>query len=266
MTIYQNPHFPITFVLVCSRDAKDTLLSRSGTLQIMADRMRDDKKEASTKLSPTSANKHPSNAQKRSCDKEIPKKKKFQRTDTSKSICDNKNRSLVNDIHFHGKKYIRAEGEDVICDYAHDSWCNGTCLPWDNNFLILQMYPEEKTCFPSFYELYGNCNLEHTRFENIFFMHPNKACELQSTRGLKMSMKLVDQPTKQLLNVRRSHLEECSLTLLVKQWYDQTSLSCNEAAFVSNVPYLCECYRTPLFHLTQEEFYEVVVKVFEANT
>ena len=111
---------------------------------IMTDRMRDDKNEASTKLSPTSANKHPSNAQKRSCDEEIPKKKKFQRTDTSKSICDDKNRSLVHDIHFHGKKYTPAEGEDVICDYAHDSQCNRTCLPWDNKFLILQMYPEEK--------------------------------------------------------------------------------------------------------------------------
>jgi hypothetical protein len=44
---------------------------------ITTDRMRDDKNKASTKLSPTSANKHPSNAQKRSWDKEIPKKKNF---------------------------------------------------------------------------------------------------------------------------------------------------------------------------------------------
>jgi hypothetical protein len=34
MTIYWNPHFPIAFVLVRSRDAKDTLLPRSGTLQL----------------------------------------------------------------------------------------------------------------------------------------------------------------------------------------------------------------------------------------
>ena len=53
--------------------------------------------------------------------------------------------------------------------------------------------------------------------------------------------------------------------MLLKQCYDQISLSCNEAAFVSDVPYLCECYRTSLFHLTQEEIYEVVVKSFKAN-
>ncbi len=231
----------------------------------MTDRMRDDKNEASTKLSPTSANKHPSNAQKRSCDEEIPKKKKFQRTDSSKSICDDKNRSLVNDIRFCGKKYIPAEGEDVICDYAHDSTCDGTCVPWDNNFLIPQMYPEEKICFPSFDEVYGNCNLKRTGFENMFRINPDRARRWQAKRGMEMSLELIDKPTTQLLNVRMSELEERSLTLLVKQCYDQTSLSCSEAAFLSNVPYLCECYRTPLFDLTQDAFYEVVVKSFEAN-
>jgi hypothetical protein len=74
----------------------------------MTDRMQDDKnKGASTKLSPTSANKHLSNAQQGSFDKEIPKKKKFQRTD-------DRHRSLVYDIHFRGQKCIPGEREDII--------------------------------------------------------------------------------------------------------------------------------------------------------
>jgi hypothetical protein len=51
----------------------------------------------------------------------------------------------------------------------------------------------------------------------------------------------------------------------VHQCYDQPVLSSNVAAFISKVPFLCECYRTPLLNLTQKQFYKWAVQTFEAH-
>jgi hypothetical protein len=52
--------------------------------------------------------------------------------------------------------------------------------------------------------------------------------------------------------------------MLVNQCYDQPDVSSTEAAFVSKAPFLFECYRTPLFSLSQQQFYKRVVQAFEA--
>jgi hypothetical protein len=97
---------------------------------------------------------------------------------------------------------------------------------------------------------------------------PDKAKYMRAGHLSKMSLELCEKLEKELPNVtikKLSFLEKRSLTMLVQQCYDQNSLSCNEIAFVSKVPLVCECYRTPFFHLTQEEFYAVVVQTFEAH-
>jgi hypothetical protein len=53
--------------------------------------------------------------------------------------------------------------------------------------------------------------------------------------------------------------------MLVEQLYDEPYLSCNKDNFISKVPLLCECYRSPLFSLTQAQFYKRVVDTFEAH-
>jgi hypothetical protein len=66
-------------------------------------------------------------------------------------------------------------------------------------------------------------------------------------------------------NKKRSLREQRSLTMLVEQLYDKPYLSCNEDNIISKVPLLCECYRSPLFNLTQAQFYKRVVETFEAH-
>jgi hypothetical protein len=46
--------------------------------------------------------------------------------------------SSANDLpEFHGKKYNPGAPEDsnIVCDYAHDIRCDGTCLTWNNKLL-----------------------------------------------------------------------------------------------------------------------------------
>jgi hypothetical protein len=86
--------------------------------------------------------------------------------------------------------------------------------------------------------------------------------------GLRIQLNLEHKPVKQHpdgSNKKLSVLKERSLTMLVEQLYDEPYLSCNEDTFISKVPLLCECYRTPLFSLTQAQFYKRVVDTFEAH-
>jgi hypothetical protein len=86
--------------------------------------------------------------------------------------------------------------------------------------------------------------------------------------GLKIVLNLEEKPVKQLRdgsNKKLSVLEQRALTMLVEHLYDEPYLSCNEDNFISKVPLLCECYRSPLFSLTQAQFYKRAVDTFEAH-
>jgi hypothetical protein len=48
----------------------------------------------------------------------------------------------------------------IVCDYAHDTRCDGSCLPWNNEWLQGDLYPHAMICFPNFDLVYGNCSLD----------------------------------------------------------------------------------------------------------
>ena len=60
-------------------------------------------------------------------------------------------------------------------------------------------------------------------------------------------------------------LEQQSVDMLVAQIYLQKKLNKDEASYIHFVPYLCEHYRTPLFHTSQHDFYVLVTATFEAH-
>jgi hypothetical protein len=127
---------------------------------------------------------------------------------------------------------------------------------------------KKKICFPSFDEVYGNCNIERTNYENQFIIKEDSAEDTKAKLSLKIVLNLEGKPVKQLpdgSNKKLSVLEQRSLTVLVKELYDEPYLSCNEDNFISKVPLLCKCYRSPIFSLTQAQFYKRVVDTFEAH-
>jgi hypothetical protein len=197
---------------------------------------------------------------KRSLVEEIPWKKQFQCHTSIKKLGNPKEESSsVNKIpESRGKVYKAGAVEPIICDYGHDIRCDGKYLIWKDKFLGKQLFPmEKKICFPSFDEVYGNRNIERTNYENRCIINEDSAREVKENIGLKIILNLKEKPVKQLpdgSNKKLSVLEQRSLTMLVKQLYDEPYLSCNEDNFISKVPLLCECYRSPLFSLTQAQF------------
>jgi hypothetical protein len=132
-----------------------------------------------------------------------------------------------------------------------------------------KLFPmEKKICFPSFDGVYGNCNIERTNYENRCIINEDSARKVKENIGLKIILNLKEKPVNQLpdgSNKKLGVLEQRLLTMLVEQLYDEPYLSCNEDNFISKVPLLCECYRSPLFTLTQAQFYKRVVHTFEAH-
>jgi hypothetical protein len=127
---------------------------------------------------------------------------------------------------------------------------------------------EMKICFPSFDEVFGNCTIERISYENQCIINKSSAEDTKAKLGLKTVLNLKEKPAKQLTdgsNKKLSVLEQRLLTMLVEHLYDEPYLSCNEDNFISKVPLLCECYRSPLFSLTQAQFYKRVVDTFEAH-
>jgi hypothetical protein len=177
---------------------------------------------------------------------------------------------LVNKIpESRGKVYKAGAVEPIICDYAHDKRCDGKCLIWKDKFLDKQLFPmEKKIWFPSFDEVYGNCNIERNKYENQCIINEDSAREVKANIGHKIILNLKEKPVKQLRDGRNKKLrllEQRSLAMLVEQLYDEPYLSCNKDNFISKVPLLCECYRSPIFSLTQAQFYKRVVDMFEAH-
>jgi hypothetical protein len=97
---------------------------------------------------------------------------------------------------------------------------------------------EKKICFPSFDEVYGNCNIERTNCENQCIINEDSARKVKANIGLKIILNLKEKPVKELpdgSNKKLSVLEQRSLRMLVKQLYDEPYLSCNEDNFISKV-------------------------------
>jgi hypothetical protein len=208
---------------------------------------------------------------KRSLVEEIPQKKQFQCGKSIKNLGNAKQESLsVNKIpESGGKIYKPGAVEPIICNDDHGTRFDGKCLIWKDRFLDKKLFPmEKKICFPSSDEVYGNCNIERTNYENQCIINESSAKTVKGNIGLRIILNFKDKPVKQLpdgSNKKLSVLKQRSLTMFVEQLYDEPYLSCNEDNFISKVPLLCECYRSPLFSLTQAQFCKRVVATFEAH-
>jgi hypothetical protein len=123
---------------------------------------------------------------KRSLVKEIPRKKQFQCHTSIKKLGNAKEKSSpVNKIpESRGKVYKAGAVEPIICDYAHDTRCDGKCLIWKDKFLDKQLFPmEKKICFPSFHEVYVNCNIERTNYDNQCIINEDSARNVKANIG-----------------------------------------------------------------------------------
>jgi hypothetical protein len=56
----------------------------------------------------------------------------------------------------------------------------------------------EKICFPSFDQVYGNCNIERTNHKNQFIINKSFAKSTKANFGLKIVLNLKEKPVKQL--------------------------------------------------------------------
>jgi hypothetical protein len=128
---------------------------------------------------------------KRSLVEEIPRKKQFQCHTSIKKLGNAKEESSsVNEIPESRGKVYKADGavEPIICDYAHDTRYDGKCLIWKDKFLDKQLFPmKKKICFPSFDEVYGNCNIERTDYENRFIINEDSAEDRKQSWALRLS-------------------------------------------------------------------------------
>ena len=210
-------------------------------------------------------------SEKRSLEDEIPKKKKFQRVDVNNNHGDEKNGPWVDEKpESRGQKVGPSVFAAVTCDYPHDVGCDLTCTLWNNQLREkLGHYPEDmKICFTTFDDTYGNCNLHRTKFENASLSNPDLARSKKARDGLKMTLLNIQKPEQMLpdgSNKKLTSLEQKSLDMLVEQCYRNPNICSSKAAFVSEVPFVCEVYRSPLINLTQEQFYKRVVATFEAH-
>jgi hypothetical protein len=95
---------------------------------------------------------------------------------------------------FHGRDYKPGAAYDskIVCDYAHDTRCDGSCLPWNDEWLQGDLYPHAMTCFPNFDLVYGNCSLDRTMYENCAIQHPHDSyitrIELEEHIGRRLSI------------------------------------------------------------------------------
>jgi hypothetical protein len=160
------------------------------------------------------------NDKKRTLVDEIPPKKQFQRPITTNNLSDNKKGSLVNKTpEYNGKRYKPGAGEEIVCDYAHNTRCNGTCLSWKDQFLKGQLFSiEKKIRFPSFDDDFGNFNVNWTNFENLFKINLSMALSKKASVGPKIALLFNDKPEKLLpdgSNRKLSGPEQRSLTTML---------------------------------------------------
>ena len=97
---------------------------------------------------------------------------------------------------FGNKVYLPGQTNNLIVDYAHDAECDATCTPWKDEFLKSQLFPEEKICFPTFDDVYGNCNMVRTNYELCHKVSPDRAFQARGARELKMVLHALPAPTK----------------------------------------------------------------------
>jgi hypothetical protein len=128
---------------------------------------------------------------------------------------------------FHGRDYKPGAAYDskMVCDYAHDTRCNGSCLPWNDQWLQGFLYPHAMICFPNFDLVYGNCSLDRTMYENCTIQHPRDSYRTRIELKEKIDRGLLYKPEKTTIckNRKRSLVKEitrkkkCQCRTLIKK-------------------------------------------------
>jgi hypothetical protein len=113
---------------------------------------------------------------------------------------------------FHGRDYKPGAAYDskIVCDYAHDTRCDGSCLTWNDEWLQGFLYPHVMICFPNFDLVYGNCSLDRTMHENCAIQHPHDSYRTRIELEEQINRGLLYKPEKTTIckNRKRSLVEE----------------------------------------------------------
>jgi hypothetical protein len=99
---------------------------------------------------------------------------------------------------FHGRDYKPGAAYDskIVCDYAHDTRCDESCLPWNDEWL-------QGICFLNFDLVYGNCNLDRTMYENCAIQHPRDSYRTRIELEEKNDRGLLYKPEKTTIRKNR---------------------------------------------------------------
>jgi hypothetical protein len=113
---------------------------------------------------------------------------------------------------FHGREYNPGAAHDskIVCDSAHDTRCDRSCLAWDDEWLQGYLHPHAMIYFPSFDLVYGNCSLYRTMYENCASQHPGESYRKRLELEEQIYRGLLYKPEKTTIhkNRKRSLVEE----------------------------------------------------------
>jgi hypothetical protein len=106
---------------------------------------------------------------------------------------------------FHGRDYKPGAAYDleIVCDYAHDTRFNGSCLPWNDEWLQGDLYPHAMICFPNFDLVYGDCSLHRTMYENCAIQHPPDSYRARIELEEQIDRRLLYKPEKTTIRKKR---------------------------------------------------------------
>jgi hypothetical protein len=112
----------------------------------------------------------------------------------------------------HGRDYKPGAAYDskIVCDYAHDTRCDGSPLAWNDEWLQGYLYLCAMICFPYFDLVYGNCSLDWTMYENCAIQHPRDSYRTRKKLEEQINRGLLYKPEKTTIckNRKRSLVEE----------------------------------------------------------
>jgi hypothetical protein len=118
--------------------------------------------------------------------------------------------------------------------------CDGSCLPWNDEWLQGFLYPHAMICFPNFDLVYGNCSLDRTMYENCAIQHPRVSYRTRIELEEQIGRGLLYKPEKTTIckNRKRSLVEEIPRK---KQFQCRTSIkklgnAKGESSSVNNIP------------------------------
>jgi hypothetical protein len=144
---------------------------------------------------------------------------------------------------FHGRDYKPGAAYDskIVCDCAHDTRCDGSCLPWNDEWLQGHLYPHAMICFPNFDLVYGNCSLDRTMYENCAIQHPRDSYRTRIELEEQIDRGLLYKPEKTTICKKRKRFLLVEEIPLKKQFQCHPSIkklgnAKEESSLVNKIP------------------------------